>query len=73
MPLRSPTKYGLTYDALKERIAVMKAFLMHPDRDFDSSARCRRIRRRTLRPGPRAATLLFAAMARGDAFLPRVA
>ena len=29
-------KYGLTYRQLKERLATVKAFLMYPDRDFDT-------------------------------------
>ena len=64
-------KYRLTYKSVKERIASMKVYLMHRDRDFDAG--------QDLPPQAAALTQdleldrLFDAMAAGDKFLLEVA
>ncbi len=64
-------KHRLTYEALKERLATVKAFLMYPQRDFDV--------KQALPPNAEALvqdlelSTLFAAMAHGDKFLFEVA
>ena len=64
-------KHRLTYEALKERLAIVKAFLMYPQRDFDV--------KQALPPNAEALVqdlelnTLFTAMAHGDKFLFEVA